>query len=201
MRIGIDFDNTIVCYDAVFHRVALSEGLIPADLPVNKRAIRNYLRECDLEDRWTEFQGLVYGTLMADVEPFPGCLKFFTACRDRGIETCIVSHKTRTPYVGLPHDLHEAAWGWLRQHGLDGTGHDGGGHRVFFELTIEEKIERIVALECDYFVDDLPEFLTLSEFPGSVQRILFDPNGLYDDLPGIERSGSWDEIEKLLLCQ
>ena len=31
-RIGIDFDNTIVCYDEVFVRTAKAEGLIPHDL-------------------------------------------------------------------------------------------------------------------------------------------------------------------------
>jgi len=29
--IGVDFDNTIVCYDALFHRVARERGLAPAE--------------------------------------------------------------------------------------------------------------------------------------------------------------------------
>ena len=32
MILGVDFDNTIVAYDSLFHRVALERGLIPADL-------------------------------------------------------------------------------------------------------------------------------------------------------------------------
>ena len=36
MIIGVDFDNTIVCYDKVFHVAAYEKGLIPADLPVSK---------------------------------------------------------------------------------------------------------------------------------------------------------------------
>ena len=36
MRIGVDFDNTLVCYDGVFHRAALERGLIPSDLAVRQ---------------------------------------------------------------------------------------------------------------------------------------------------------------------
>jgi hypothetical protein len=32
MRIGLDFDNTIACYDGVFHAAALERGLIPEAL-------------------------------------------------------------------------------------------------------------------------------------------------------------------------
>src|SRR5262245_43078397 len=44
MLIGVDFDNTIVSYDALFHRIATERDLIPADLPVNKTAVRDHLR-------------------------------------------------------------------------------------------------------------------------------------------------------------
>ena len=36
MRIGIDFDNTIVSYDELFYQIAQEKKLIPAELPVNK---------------------------------------------------------------------------------------------------------------------------------------------------------------------
>jgi len=44
VRIGIDFDNTIVSYDTLFHRVALERGLIPISVPANKISVREYLR-------------------------------------------------------------------------------------------------------------------------------------------------------------
>ncbi len=43
MRIGIDFDNTIACYDGVFHKAAIERGLIPDDLDSSKNAVRDYL--------------------------------------------------------------------------------------------------------------------------------------------------------------
>ena len=43
--LGIDFDNTLVNYDNLFHKVAVEKGLIKYSLPANKIAIRDYLRE------------------------------------------------------------------------------------------------------------------------------------------------------------
>ena len=43
--LGLDFDNTLVRYDELFHKVALNKGLIKGDLPVNKMTIRDYLRK------------------------------------------------------------------------------------------------------------------------------------------------------------
>ena len=44
MRLGLDFDNTIVSYDALFHKVALEGSLIPADVAPTKLNVRDYLR-------------------------------------------------------------------------------------------------------------------------------------------------------------
>ena len=72
MHIGVDFDNTIVCYDALFHRVALELGLIPPDLPPSKFAVRGHLQRAGREEAWIELQGRVYGGRMAEAAPFPG---------------------------------------------------------------------------------------------------------------------------------
>jgi len=36
MRIGVDFDNTVICYDKVFHAAAVEKGLIPGGPPWGK---------------------------------------------------------------------------------------------------------------------------------------------------------------------
>ena len=43
MRIGIDFDNTIVDYEGAFHAAAMERGLITADLPKTKNSVRDFL--------------------------------------------------------------------------------------------------------------------------------------------------------------
>jgi len=50
MRIGIDFDNTIACYDGVFHAAALERGLIPSELGRDKNSVRDYLNGAGRND-------------------------------------------------------------------------------------------------------------------------------------------------------
>lgn len=198
--IGIDFDNTIVCYDDVFGRVAVELGLVPPEVATSKTAIRDHLRSLGQEDRWTELQGTIYGPRMMDARPFPGVLEFFTACRAAGLPVAIVSHRTRVPYLGERHDLHAAARDWLARHGF----HDPSGiglpvERVFFEETKEAKLARVAAVGCTHFVDDLPEMLTHPLFPAHVRRILFDPHGQHASSFGIDVATSWPSLLELLV--
>ena len=85
MRIGIDFDNTIVSYDALFYKVAVNKGLVPSDLPKSKLAVRDYLRKINNEPVWTELQGYVYGARMGDAAAYPLVIEFF-----KTRQTCFV---------------------------------------------------------------------------------------------------------------
>ena len=196
MRIGIDFDNTIVCYDRLFHRLALERGLIEESFPARKNTLRNHLRQQGKEPLWTELQGLAYGPRITEAEPFPGVIPFFHKCHARDIDTVIVSHKTQFPFAGLQYDLRAAARGWMRHHGLlEIESASGDSIPVFFESTKEEKLRRIGERQCALFIDDLPEFLTESGFPSGVQRLLFDPHNEHETDPDYERMTGWAEIE------
>ncbi len=101
VRIGVDFDNTIVTYDSVFHRYGAELGLIPASAPRSKREVRDRIRRLpDGNARWTELQGLVYGLHMDEAEPAAGVLGFLHECRAKEIGLSIISHKTRYPAAG-----------------------------------------------------------------------------------------------------
>ena len=190
MRIGIDFDNTLVSYDALFHRVALDQQVIPADLARTKVAVRDYLRSVGREPVWTEMQGTVYGARLDEAQAYPGALEFLRWAAAQGIELCVVSHKTRHPFIGPRHDLHEAARRWVARH-LGGMVDPAS---VFFELTKEEKLARIAAAGCQYYVDDLPEILLAPGFPARVRRLLFDPEAHHAAEPALVRMRRWDEI-------
>ena len=195
LLIGIDFDNTIICYDQVFHKIALDAGLIPHDLPVGKNFIRNHLRRESKEDLWTEMQGLVYGDKIIEAESYPGVNDFFAYCKLKNITTCIVSHKTKHPYRGPKYDLHEAGYKWLQLKGFLDEGKSGmSAEHVYFELTQEEKIQRIVSLKCTHFIDDLPEILMADGIPGNIKKILFDPLGDFQNVHDVDRKKSWIEI-------
>jgi len=203
MRIGIDFDNTIACYDGVFHAAALERGLIPADLGRDKNSVRDHLNGSGRKDDFTELQGYVYGARMDLVSPYPGFADFVTAARKAGHDLFIVSHKTKHPILGPQHDMHAAARGFLTDCALMGTGETQiAPDRVFFELTKEEKVSRARALCCDVFIDDLPEILAMSGFPVGMHKVLFDPEDQFAGKAAqFDRRASWAEIAAEFACE
>jgi len=186
-RIGIDFDNTIVCYDDVFYKAALEQKLIPVHLSASKTKIRDYFRAEGKEDEWTQLQGYVYGARMDLAAPYPGIGSFLSFCKEKGIQVSIISHKTKHPYLGFPYNLHQAARNWLQQQSFFHP-----EISLFFELTLKEKLNRIALEQCDYFIDDLPELLNEPSFPSSVQKILFDPQNLHPSNPKWMAINSWE---------
>ena len=194
MRIGIDFDNTVVSYNSLFYKVAVEQALVPADLPKSKLAVRDYLRKIENEPAWTELQGYVYGTKMGDATAYPSIIEFVKFARDKDISIAIVSHKTKYPFIGPKYDLHDAARCWIANTLMDGDTSLIEPDNIFFELTKEEKIARIADIGCDYFIDDLPEILRMPGFPKKLKRILFDPEEIYNNDRLYTKLGSWWDI-------
>lgn len=193
-RIGIDFDNTLVNYDALFHRVALEQQVIPASLAPSKVAVRDYLRGIGREPVWTEMQGTVYGPRMDEAQAFPGATEFLRWALAHGIEVYIISHKTRFPFLGPKHDLHEAARRWVARHLAGSVAPLLSVANVFFELTKEDKLRRIETTGCSYYIDDLPEILLASDFPADVRRILFDPDAHHEADNSFLAVRSWQDV-------
>jgi len=195
VRIGIDFDNTIVNYDRVFYKVALERGYISQELAATKLVVREHLRRLNKEDLWTEIQGYVYGSRMSDADAYPGAIEFLTWTRDREIESVIISHKTQYPYLGPPYDLHQAARNWIRDRLRTTNGTLLADDQVYFETTKEAKLARVRQMDCDVFIDDLPDVLLAPAFPGKVSRILFDPLGYHKHkADGLLVVAHWREI-------
>jgi hypothetical protein len=194
MRLGIDFDNTIVSYDALFHKVALEQAVVPAGCAVSKLAVRDHLRAAGKEDVWTAMQGTVYGPRMDEAVAFPGVLGFLAWARDAGITLAIISHRTRHPFLGPKYDLHEAARRWVETHLTRGERPLVPADSVFFTLTREEKIRCIDEWHCDYFIDDLPEVLQAAAFPAETVKLLFDPDGVHETT--LERFRDWNSARR-----
>ena len=197
MLVGFDFDNTLISYDSLFRQVALDKALIPKSIPPQKNAVRDYLRQQDKEDEWTRLQGEVYGSRIMEAEPYPGMLETLKELAQNNIPMCIVSHKTSTPYLGEPWDLHASARSWLTLQGFHRA--EGLGLRadqVFFELTQEEKVRRIVALGCTHYVDDLPEILSM--LPDNIERILFAPSEVEHKCPTSQLMTLWQNLPRIL---
>ena len=202
MVLGIDFDNTIVCYDAIFHRAAVERGWITPAVPARKKDVRDRLRQQGQEEDWTVLQGYVYGLRMAEAQPFPGVIEFFRRAVQQRVPICIISHKTRRPAVGPAYDFHQAARDWLESQGFFDPARIGmPRENVFFASTRQEKIALICRHRCSHFVDDLEETFLEPGFPSSVVGILFGQHEAPPGLRGIRLARDWSEVSQYVFDQ
>jgi hypothetical protein len=199
MKIGVDFDNTLVSYDRAFATVGKDVGLLPADFTGGKGAAKRRL--CGEESStpaWERLQGLVYGRYIDRAELYAGAAEFLQQCRRHGWQIYIVSHKTILANYDPQTNLHDSARGWMTRRGFFDQRRLGlGATQVFFEETREAKVRRIGELNCDIFIDDLPEVFRHADMPSGCRKILFCTE--HSEL-GTERSGpfecaaNWTEV-------
>ena len=193
--IGMDLDNTIVSYDALFAEAAVSAGFIEQNVRASKHELRERLREAPGgEERWTRLQAEVYGPRMRDAVTFPGVEAFIARARAAKISMYVVSHRSQFAAAAPdgPH-LHAVARAWLER--VFPADVFAG---VFFEETRTAKIERIAALGCTHFIDDLAEVFLDASFPSETARWLFDPSGTQPVVPQAERFADWPAMEQRL---
>ena len=196
--LGLDFDNTIISYDKLFHKVALERKLLPSSFPTDKNEIRNFLYRLNMKDEWTRMQGEVYGNRINEAKPFEGLLETLHTLKESSIRMCIVSHKTRTPYLGPNYDLHQAAREWMTEQGFfDKKGLSLEEDDIFFKPTKEAKVRQIVSLGCTYYIDDLPEILQM--LPGKLTKILFSQKDNTENQNDWLVLRSWKDLPRLIL--
>jgi hypothetical protein len=194
MRIGVDFDNTLVSYDRAFATVGKEEGLLPGDFAGGKDAAKRWLyRERPDGYLWEQLQGLVYGRRIDRAELYDGVAEFFRLCRGcDGCHVFIISHKTELAHHDpLQTNLRDSALRWMNHQGFfDAAGFGIDADEVFFEETRDAKVRRIGELDCKIFVDDLPEVLGHVDMPAACRKILFRT-----DHPGpFERAANWTDV-------
>lgn len=194
--IGVDFDNTVVGYDALMREVGLKRGLLPPESGKSKKEIRDIIRSLPAgESEWQKLQAIVYGPRMGEAELIEGVQTFFRLCRENKVTTFIVSHKTE--YAGCDGErinLRAAALSWMEKNSFfERLGLSPAS--VHFEATRAAKLDRIRRLRCTHFIDDLEETFLEALFPASVEKILYSPRGRFASVAGAKVFGSWAEID------
>jgi len=200
--IGVDFDNTIACYERPLRSIAVSRGWLGPDGPGEKRGIREAIRRLPGgEILWQRVQAEIYGPRIHEAELMPGAASFLTRCRSAGVEVHIISHKTEVAaFDDARTNLRQAATEWLRrQQAFDPCGLGLDPARVWFAASRAEKIERIGQLRCAYFVDDLLEVFTEPTFPARVGKLLLAAPGA-PVTNGIRVFRTWSDIERYLFA-
>ncbi len=197
IKLGIDFDNTLITYDLLFKKAALEKNLIPSNFLESKSLIRNYLRDKGQEKLFTILQGEVYGSRIFEASQSEGMYEALKKAKNNGIELFIVSHKTKTPYEGPKYNLHNAASNWLEKNlFFDKSGINIPRKNVYFEVTKIKKIKRIESLGCTHFIDDLPEILDMIN--SKVKKILYNPRLNYLKKNDYINMKNWSELLKII---
>ena len=84
--IGIDFDNTIVCYDDIFYNLAINKGWIKENRRLSKNEVRDVIhRSNNGIKKWKILQSIVYGDLILDAPPMPEVFEFIKICNEPGL--------------------------------------------------------------------------------------------------------------------
>jgi hypothetical protein len=199
MRIGVDFDNTIVSYDDAIHRLACEWKLIAPDALRSKKSMRDAIRQLpDGEMKWQKVQAEIYGPRMHEAKLIEGVQEFFGCARKHRVPACIISHKTEySNLLKTGANFRVAAMEWMRRHGFFETDGLGLSERdVHFASTRQDKIDRIIRLQCTHFIDDLEETFTEPAFPRQVVKVLFAPVPHTALAAGITQCATWDEIRE-----
>lgn len=199
--VGVDFDNTIACYDELMHSVALERGLIAAEVVKAKKVIRDAIRALPGgEEHWRSLQVTVYGPRMHEARLIDGVTDFFADCRRWNVPVYVVSHKTEYANFGEAGvNLRAVAMAWLDQHGFfneERLGLSKSG--VFFESTRAEKIDRIKALRATHYIDDLEEVFCDRAFPRDVEKILLAEHSQPGNMAEASPFSSWKQIREHL---
>ncbi len=202
--IGVDFDNTIVSYDRLIHKIALERGLITGDARKSKKSIRDKIRELpNGEEKWQRLQAIIYGPRIKEAELVPGVERFFRLCKKNKLKVFVISHKTEfAGYDETKTNLRSAALDWMVRNKFfkdDGLSFSRGN--VYFEGTRRGKIEKIKQLGCTHYIDDLEETFKEASFPKGVKKILLDAHKEHSDLQDILVFSGWDGINEYFFNQ
>jgi len=205
MLIGLDFDNTIVCYDRAVKILAKKLKDIPPSIAITKPSLRDFLRSAGREDEWTELQSELYGPGMLYAEPYEGVVGSIKELKRHGHDLVIISHRTRYPYSGRRHNLHYHAKKWISKnlatHDLfsDADRSKKRFDTAHFLESKDLKLMMIKKLGCNIFVDDLLEILTHVDFPNETAPIHFAPNHKSCECNGIKTVHNWQELTLSIL--
>ena len=204
LKVGIDFDNTIISYDELFYEVAVSSKLANPSVRPFKNDIRAYVRSLDNgEIAWQKLQLEVYGRYIDKAPVSPMFEEFLDYCKDANVEVFVVSHKTQFAAQddNREYDLIAHAKEWLLKNKIVSDAGPIKKENIFFEPTRSKKIGRIADIGCDIFIDDLYEVLQDDSFPVASAPWLFDPNKIFHEDAGLTRIISWQEAKvKLSHC-
>jgi len=196
MIIGLDFDNTLACYNDIFSSEAKLKGLISEKWEGSKYDLKQIINsQQGGQTVWQKLQGQVYGPSMKYATLFPGVARFLLRCKLEGHKIFIVSHKTKYGHFDKTKTLlRDESLKWMESQGFFKNNVYGINKKnIFFANTQSEKVAIINSLNLDIFIDDLDEIFLNHDFP-EIKKILFNQSS--SNQSNAELYNNWADIEK-----
>tara|TARA_X000000950_G_scaffold289425_1_gene413265 strand:+ start:7708 stop:9231 length:1524 start_codon:yes stop_codon:yes gene_type:complete len=173
IKLGIDLDNTIICYDDLLYKLAKKKF---SKIKINKnkntkKKIKTEIINNYNNREWTKLQGLIYGKELVKASLFKDFYKTVNYLKDH-YEIFVVSHKTKYPAIGKKIDLRKASKKFLCKNKISYCKDELIKNKnIFFANSKKEKINIIRKKKLDIFIDDLNEILRC--LPKDVKKIHF----------------------------
>ena len=150
MKVGFDFDNTILNYDKVFAYLSKVEfvmnlkNLIKVKLEkiINKKG----------EKEWMRLQGLMYGKFIFKAEINQGVQNLIYRLLLNNYKVYIVSHKTKYGHFDKLINLRLQALKWLTLNSVINNKQQAIRKKYFVDSIID-KINKINELKLNYFIE------------------------------------------------
>jgi hypothetical protein len=168
IKVGFDFDNTIINYDNLFHKISLNKKLINKEVGKTKKEVKDFLIKNYSIGVWKNIQSEVYGKYIHLAKPNKKIIQLIKYLNNNNIEIYIISHKTKFPYVGKKINLHKISLKWINRNVLKKK---IKRKNIYFETTERKKISRIKDLRITHFIDDLDKILSI--LPKTIFKIKY----------------------------
>lgn len=194
LRIGIDFDNTIIDYNNIFYKLARQYQFIDIDVVASKSEVKAaIIAKYGNDNNWQLLQSKAYGESIYQAECFIQCKAVLLKLVQQGHQLFIVSHKSELSHFDPLVSLRKHALAWLIQQEIISDDFIKSSH-LFFMGTLEDKVKKIASLELDIFIDDLDQVFLHEQFPNKTVNIAFGRqiNSLIS-----HRIESWNECYQL----
>ena len=153
MRIGIDFDNTIVSYEQVFYEIAQKDNININSYSLSggyKTQVKIALtKKVNGDIQWQRIQGYVYGLGMSSAQIMFGFFNFVLNCRLNNWDVYVVSHKSEYGHFDKSRtQLRRAALDWMKNNNFFYESEPLiPQNNIFFLDTQDLKIKKIIHLK------------------------------------------------------
>jgi len=187
IKIGLDFDNTVINYNKIYIFFNKRLNLKIAKNKINKNTVKRKIIENYSEHYWTFVQEEIYGKFLHMIHPDVNFKDFILKLKKKKVKFYIISHKTKYSEFSKKYKLRNEALHWINKN------ISYYKFNVNFFDTAQEKINFIKKENIHYHIDDLYDIFENKNFNKNCKKIFFNIKKNFDF-----NSTSWSKIRDFI---